>query len=143
MQGTHASIGAELARRYKEPKGVVHAIAAHHAEIEQKTIEAILVQAADAISAARPGVRGETLESYIRRLTDLEEIANGFEGVDRCFAIQAGREIRVVVVPEEVNDQLTPLLARKVADKIEEQLDYPGQIKVTVIREVRAHEIAS
>lgn len=143
VQGTHASIGAELARRYKEPKGVVHAIAAHHAEIEQKTIEAIFVQAADAISAARPGVRGETLESYIRRLTDLEAIATGFEGVDRCFAIQAGREVRVIVVPEEVDDQLTPLLARKVADRIEEQLDYPGQIKVTVIREVRAHEIAS
>jgi len=143
VQGTHASIGAELARRYKEPKGVVHAIAAHHAEVEQKTIEAILVQAADAISAARPGVRGETLESYIRRLTDLEDIASGFEGVDRCFAIQAGRELRVLVVPEEVDDRLTPLLARKVADKIEEQLDYPGQIKVTVIREVRAHEIAS
>jgi ribonuclease Y len=143
VQGTHAAIGAELARKYREPKGVVHAIAAHHAEIEQKTIEAVLVQAADAISAARPGVRGETLESYIRRLADLEEIASGFDGVDRCFAIQAGREIRVMVVPEEVDDQLTPLLARKVADKIEEQLDYPGQIKVTVIREVRAHEIAS
>jgi len=143
VQGTHAAIGAELARKYKEPKGVVHAIAAHHAEIEQKTIEAILVQAADAISAARPGVRGETLESYIRRLTDLEDIAAGFEGVERCFAIQAGRELRVVVVPDEVDDQLTPLLARKVADRIEEQLDYPGQIKVTVIREIRAHEIAS
>ncbi len=143
VQGTHASIGSELARKYKEPKGVVHAIAAHHAEIEQKTIEAILVQSADAISAARPGVRGETLESYIRRLTDLEDIAAQFEGVDRCFAIQAGREIRVIVVPEEVDDQLIPLLARKVADKIEEQLDYPGQIKVTVIREIRAHEIAS
>lgn len=143
VQGTHAAIGAELARKYKEPKGVVHAIAAHHAEIEQKTIEAILVQAADAISAARPGVRGETLESYIRRLTDLEDIAAGFEGVERCFAIQAGRELRVVVVPDEVDDQLTPLLARRVADRIEEQLDYPGQIKVTVIREIRAHEIAS
>lgn len=143
VQGTHAAIGAELARKYKEPKGVVHAIAAHHAEIEQKTIEAILVQAADAISAARPGVRGETLESYIRRLGDLEDIAAGFEGVDRCFAIQAGREIRVIVIPDEIDDQLTPLLARKVADKIEEQLDYPGQIKVTVIREIRAHEIAS
>ncbi len=143
VQGTHAAIGAELARKYKEPKGVVHAIAAHHAEIEQKTIEAILVQAADAISAARPGVRGETLESYIRRLSDLEDIATGFEGVDRCFAIQAGRELRVIVVPDEVDDQLTPLLARRVADRIEEQLDYPGQIKVTVIREVRAHEIAS
>lgn len=143
MQGTHAAIGAELARKYKEPKGVVHAIAAHHAEIEQKTIEAILVQAADAISAARPGVRGETLESYIRRLTDLEQIASSFEGVERCFAIQAGREIRVMVIPEEVDDRLTPQLARKVADKIQEDLDYPGQIKVTVIREVRAHEIAS
>jgi ribonuclease Y len=103
----------------------------------------ILVQAADAISAARPGVRGETLESYIRRLSDLEEIGSSFEGVDRCFAIQAGREIRVMVIPEEVDDRLTPLLARQVADKIEQQLDYPGQIKVTVIREVRAHEIAS
>ncbi|MCX6647021.1 MAG: ribonuclease Y [bacterium] len=143
VQGTHAAIGAELARKYKEPKGVVHAIAAHHAEIEQKTIEAILVQAADAISAARPGVRGETLSSYIRRLSDLEGIAGGFAGVDRCYAIQAGREIRIIVVPEEVDDALTPLLARQVADKIEEQLDYPGQIKVTVIREVRAHEIAS
>ena len=143
VQGTHAAIGSELARKFKEPKGVVHAIAAHHAEVDQKTIEAILVQAADAISAARPGVRGETLESYIRRLTDLEEIASGFEGVDRCFAIQAGREIRVMVIPDEVDDRLTPLLARKVADKIEEQLDYPGQIKVTVIRELRAHEIAS
>ena len=143
VQGTHASIGAELARKYKEPKGVIHAIAAHHAEIEQKTIEAILVQAADAISAARPGVRGETLASYIRRLADLEGIANSFEGVDRCYAIQAGREIRIIVVPEEVDDNLTPLLARQVADKIEDQLDYPGQIKVTVIREVRAHEIAS
>jgi len=143
VQGTHAAIGSELARKYKEPKGVVHAIAAHHAEIEQKTIEAILVQAADTISAARPGVRGETLESYIRRLTDLEEIASGFEGIDRCFAIQAGRELRVIVIPEEVDDQLTPLLARKVADRIEEQLDYPGQIRVTVIREIRAHEIAS
>ena len=143
IQGTHASIGSELARKYKEPKGVVHAIAAHHAEIEQKTIEAILVQAADAISAARPGVRGETLESYIQRLSDLEEIANGFDGVDRCFAIQAGREIRVVVIPEDIDDRTTPLLARQVADKIEEQLDYPGQIRVTVIREVRAHEIAS
>jgi ribonuclease Y len=143
VQGTHAAIGAELARRFKEPKGVVHAIAAHHAEVEQKTIEAILVQAADAISAARPGVRGETLSSYIRRLTDLENIAGGFEGVDRCFAIQAGREIRIIVEPDEIDDQLTPLLARQVADKIEDQLDYPGQIRVTVIREIRAHEVAS
>ncbi|MFH1677132.1 MAG: ribonuclease Y [bacterium] len=143
VQGTHASIGAELARKHKEPKGVVHAIAAHHAEIEQKTIEAILVQAADAISAARPGVRGETLDSYIRRLTELEEIASGFEGVDRCYAIQAGREIRVIVAPDEINDEVTPLLARRVADKIEEELDYPGQIRVTVIREIRAHEIAN
>ncbi len=143
VQGTHASIGAELARKFKEPKGVVHAIAAHHAEIEQKTIEAILVQAADAISAARPGVRGETLESYIQRLKDLEDIANGFNGVDRCFAIQAGREIRVMVIPDDIDDRTMPLLARQVADKIEEQLDYPGQIKVTVIREIRSHEIAS
>ncbi len=143
VQGTHAAIGAEIARKHREPKGVVHAIAAHHAEIEQKTIEAILVQAADAISAARPGVRGETLESYIRRLRDLEEIATGFEGVERCFAIQAGREIRIMVEPDDVDDRTTPLLARRVADRIEEQLDYPGQIKVTVIREIRAHEIAS
>jgi len=142
IQGTHASIGSELARKYKEPKGVVHAIAAHHAEIEQKTIEAVLVQAADAISAARPGVRGETLESYFRRLQQLETLAQGFEGVEKCYAIQAGREIRIMVVPEEVDDAAAPLLARKIASRIEEELDYPGQIKVTLIREMRVQEIA-
>lgn len=142
IQGTHASIGSELARKYKEPKGVVHAIAAHHAEIEQRTIEAVLVQAADAISAARPGVRGETLESYFRRLQQLENLAQSFEGVDKCYAIQAGREIRIMVVPEEVDDATAPLLARKIAGRIEEELDYPGQIKVTLIREMRVQEIA-
>jgi ribonuclease Y len=142
IQGTHASIGAELARKHKEPKGVVHAIAAHHAEIEQRTIEAVLVQAADAISAARPGVRGETLESYFRRLQQLETLAQSFDGVDKCFAIQAGREIRIMVVPEEVDDATAPLLARKIATRIEEELDYPGQIKVTLIREMRIQEIA-
>lgn len=142
IQGTHASIGAELARKHKEPKGVVHAIGAHHAEIDQRTIEAVLVQAADAISAARPGVRGETLESYFRRLQQLESLAQSFEGVEKCFAIQAGREIRIMVMPEEVDDGTAPLLARKIANRIEEELDYPGQIKVTLIREMRVQEIA-
>ncbi len=142
IQGTHASIGAELARKYKEPKGVVHAIAAHHAEIEQRTIEAVLVQAADAISAARPGVRGETLESYFRRLAQLETLAQSFDGVEKCFAIQAGREIRIMVIPDEVDDATAPLLARKIASRIEDELDYPGQIKVTLIREMRVQEIA-
>ena len=142
IQGTHASIGSELARKYSEPKGVVHAIAAHHAEIEQRTIEAVLVQAADAISAARPGVRGETLESYFRRLQQLESLAQSFDGVDKCFAIQAGREIRIMVIPEDVDDTTAPLLARRIASRIEDELDYPGQIKVTLIREMRVQEIA-
>ena len=142
IQGTHASIGAELARKHREPKGVVHAIAAHHAEIEQRTIEAVLVQAADAISAARPGVRGETLESYFRRLQQLESLAQSFDGVDKCFAIQAGREIRIMVLPEDVDDTTAPLLARRIASRIEDELDYPGQIKVTLIREMRVQEIA-
>ena len=142
IQGTHASIGAELARKHREPKGVIHAIAAHHAEIEQRTIEAVLVQAADAISAARPGVRGETLESYFRRLQQLESLAQSFDGVERCFAIQAGREIRIMVVPEDVDDATAPLLARRIASRIEDELDYPGQIKVTLIRETRVQEIA-
>jgi len=138
VEGTHAAIGAELAKKYNEPPVVVHAIAAHHAEIEQRYVEAILCQVADGISASRPGARAETLENYIKRLTKLEEIANSFAGIQKSFAIQAGREIRIMVQPKEINDELTDKLAWDIAKKIEAEMDYPGQIKVTVIREMRA-----
>jgi ribonuclease Y len=142
MEGTHAMIGAELAKKYNEPPAIVHAIAAHHGEEELRTIIAVLVQASDAISAARPGARRETLESYIKRLEKLEEIAGSFEGVERSFAIQAGREIRIMVEPDKLNDAECVKLARDVTKKIEEDLEYPGQIKVTVLRETRAVEYA-
>jgi len=142
MEGTHAILGAKFAERYGESPGVVHAIAAHHEDEEQKTIEAVLIQACDAISAARPGARRETLETYLKRLEKLESVANSFEGVEKSFAIQAGREIRIMVKPEKVDDASTPKLARDVVKKIEEELEYPGQIKVTVIRETRAVEYA-
>jgi len=138
VEGTHAAIGAELAKKYNEPPVVVHAVAAHHAEIEQRYVEAILCQVADGISASRPGARAETLENYIKRLTKLEEIANSFAGIQKSFAIQAGREIRIMVLPKEINDELTDKLAWDIAKKIEAEMDYPGQIKVTVIREMRA-----
>jgi ribonuclease Y len=142
MEGTHAMIGAELAKKYNEPPAIVHAIAAHHGEEELRTIIAVLVQASDAISAARPGARRETLESYIKRLEKLEEIAGSFEGVEKSFAIQAGREIRIMVEPDKLNDTECVKLARDVTKKIEEDLEYPGQIKVTVLRETRAVEYA-
>jgi ribonuclease Y len=138
IEGTHAMIGAELAKKYNEPPVVIHAIAAHHAEVEQRYVEAILCQVADGISASRPGARAETLENYIKRLTKLEEIANSFTGVQKTFAIQAGREIRIMVHPKEIDDELTDKLAWDIAKKIESEMDYPGQIKVTVIREMRA-----
>lgn len=138
VEGTHAKIGAELAKKYNEPPVVVHAIEAHHAEVEQRYVEAILCQVADAISASRPGARAETLENYIKRLTKLEEIANSFNGVQKTFAIQAGREIRIMVHPKEINDELTDKLAWDIAKRVEQEMDYPGQIKVTVIREMRA-----
>jgi len=141
-EGPHGAIGAELARKYNESPAVVHAIAAHHGEEEPRTIIAVLVQAADAISAARPGARRETLESYIKRLENLEAIANSFEGVEKCYAIQAGREIRIVVQPEKLGENECAKLARDVSKRIESELQYPGQIKVTVLRETRAVEYA-
>ena len=142
VEGTHIQIGADLARKYRENPDVVNAIQSHHGDVEPTTIEAVLVAAADAISGARPGARRETLESYIKRLQKLEEIANSFDGVEKTFAIQAGREVRVIVKPEEVNDADSVLMAKDIAKRIEKELEYPGQIKVNVIRETRATEFA-
>ncbi|GAB6088173.1 ribonuclease Y [Alkaliphilus crotonatoxidans] len=142
VEGTHVEIGMELLRKYKESKDVIHAMSTHHGDYEPQTIEAVLVTAADAISAARPGARRETLESYIKRLEKLEEIANDFDGVEKSFAIQAGREIRILVKPEVYNDDEILLLARNITKRIESDLEYPGQIKVNVIRETRAIEYA-
>ncbi|MEG6523428.1 ribonuclease Y [Desulfotomaculum sp. 1211_IL3151] len=142
VEGPHVAIGVNLCQKYKESPEVIHAIAAHHGDEEPKTIEAVLVQAADAISAARPGARRETLESYIKRLQKLEEIAGTFEGVEKSFAIQAGREIRIMVKPEKIDDMAAIRLVRDVAKKIENELDYPGQIKVIIIRETRYVEYA-
>ncbi len=142
MEGSHVSIGVGLLKRYKEGRLVINAVEAHHGDVEPQSIVAVLVQAADAISAARPGARRETLESYIKRLQKLEEIADNFKGVEKSFAIQAGRELRIVIIPEDVNDEGMTLLAREMAKKIEEELEYPGQIKVNLIRETRAVEYA-
>jgi len=142
IEGPHVDIGVELAKKYKESDEVIHCIAAHHGDIEPRTVEAVLVQAADAISAARPGARRETLEAYIKRLERLEEIANSFDGIEKSYAIQAGRELRIMVKPEELDDNQIVLVAREIVKKIEEELDYPGQIKVNVIRETRAIEYA-
>lgn len=141
-EGPHALLGAELAKKYGESKEVINAIAAHHGDVEPQTVEAILVQAADAISAARPGARRETLEAYIKRLEKLEEIANSFAGVEKSYAIQAGREIRIMVKPEDVDDLGVLEIARNIAKKVEDELEYPGQIKVNVIRETRVTEYA-
>ena len=142
VEGPHVQIGADLVKKYKESAEVVHAVAAHHGDIEATTVEAVLVQAADAISAARPGARRETLESYIKRLEKIEEIANSFDGVEKSFAIQAGREVRIMVKPEDVSDSEIVYIARDIVKKIEDELEYPGQIKVNVIRETRAIEYA-
>jgi len=142
VQGSHDRIGAELARKYKESEEVVNAIEAHHGLVPFQSFEAVLVQAADAISASRPGARRETLESYIRRLEQLEQLASSFRGVEKCYAMQAGREVRVIVKPEEISDEEAEILARELARKIESEMEYPGQIKVTVIRERRAVEYA-
>ena len=142
VEGTHIQIGVDLARKYKESEAVIHAIHAHHGDVEAKTIVACLVQAADALSAARPGARRENVENYIKRLQKLEEVASSFNGVDRSFAIQAGREVRVMVKPEVINDERMVPLAREICKKIEDELDYPGQIKVNIIRESRAAEFA-
>ena len=142
MEGSHVSIGVGLCRKYKESSLVINAVEAHHGDVEPQSIIAVLVQAADAISAARPGARRETLESYVKRLQKLEEIADSFKGVEKSFAIQAGRELRIMVIPEDINDEGLTLLAREVAKKIEDELEYPGQIKVNLIRETRAIEYA-
>lgn len=142
VEGSHVQIGVDIARKYKENRDVIHAIEAHHNDVEPQTIVAMIVQAADAISAARPGARREDLENYLKRLQKLEEIANSFPGVEKSFAIQAGREIRVMVKPEEVNDDQMILTAREIVKKIEGSLEYPGQIKIQLIRESRAIEYA-
>jgi len=142
MEGNHVQIGVSIARKYRESQEVIHAIWAHHNDIEPTTVEAVLVQAADAISAARPGARRETLEAYIKRLEQLEEIASSFNGVDKSYAIQAGREIRIMVKPEDVSDTDIVFIAKNISKRIEEELDYPGQIKINVIRETRAIEYA-
>jgi ribonucrease Y len=142
IEGSHALVSAQLARRYGESRHVVHAIEAHHYEVQPQTVEAVLLIAADAISASRPGARGESLESYIRRLEALEEIANQKPGVEKAYALQAGREIRVMVKPAEIDDDAAALLSHEIAREIEDQLEYPGQVKVTVIRESRAIEFA-
>jgi ribonuclease Y len=142
VEGPHALVGGTLARRYKEPEAVAHAMEAHHNEVEMQTVEAVIVQTADALSGARPGARGESLEHYVKRLKDLEEIAERRDGVDKVYAMQAGREIRVMVAPGEVGDDEAALLSREIARDIEKELEYPGQIKVTVIRESRAVDYA-
>jgi ribonuclease Y len=142
VEGSHAMVGADLARRYGESDDVVHAIEAHHNEVEPRTVEAVLTQAADAISGARPGARRESIQAYLTRLHRLEEIALAQPGVDKVFAMQAGRDVRVMVLPEVVDDVGAQLLARDIAKQVEEELSYPGQIKVTVVRESRAVEVA-
>jgi ribonucrease Y len=137
IEGSHALIGAEIARRLKEAPEVCHAIEAHHGEVEQRTIESVIVIVADAISGSRPGARRETIETYIKRLERLEQIAMEFEGVEKVYAMQAGREVRVMVKPENVDDLQADVIARDIAKKVEEELQYPGQIRITVIRELR------
>jgi len=142
VEGSHAIVGADLARKYGECEDVVHAIEAHHNEVEPRTVEAVVTQAADAISGGRPGARRESLEAYVERLHRLEDIAMSKPGVDKVFAMQAGRDVRVMVLPDEVDDIGAQVLARDIAKQFEEELSYPGQIKVTVIRESRATEVA-
>jgi len=142
VEGTHIQIGIDLLRRYKENEDVIHAMACHHGDFEAESVEAVLVTAADSISAARPGARRETLESYIKRLQKLEEISSSFDGVEKSYAIQAGREVRIIVKPDRVSDATAIQLSREIVKKIEAELEYPGQIKVTVIRETRAVEYA-
>jgi ribonuclease Y len=142
VPGNHAVISADIARKYKIDENIVHAIEAHHEDVEIRTVEAAIAQAADAVSSARPGARRESLENYVKRLKDLENISNSFEGVEKSFAIQAGREVRVIVIPESIDDLGAEKLSKEIAKKIEAEMQYPGQIKVNVIREVRATEYA-
>ena len=142
IEGSHISIGVDIAKKYNENKEVIHAIEAHHGDVEAKTIIACLVQAADAVSAARPGARRENIEAYIKRLQQLEEIATSFAGVEKSYAIQAGREIRIMVKPEEIGDGDMEFVAREIVKKIESELEYPGQIKINLIRETRTTDYA-
>ena len=142
MEGTHVELGVDVLKKYKENENVINCVQAHHGDVEPKTIEAVLIQAADAISASRPGARRETLEAYIKRLEQLESIADSFEGVEKSFAIQAGREIRIIVKPEKVDDNQMTLMARDIAKKVEDEMEYPGQIKVNVVRETRVIDYA-
>ena len=142
MEGTHVEIGVDILKKFKENSMVINAVEAHHGDVEPQTLEAVLVQAADAISASRPGARRETLEAYIKRLENLEAIADSFEGVEKSFAIQAGREVRIIVKPEKITDDKMTLLARDVSKRIEDEMDYPGQIKVNIIRETRVVDYA-
>ena len=142
MEGTHVEIGVEILKKYKENPLIINAVEAHHGDVEPQTLEAVLVQAADAISASRPGARRETLEAYIKRLQNLEEIADSFEGVEKSFAIQAGREVRIIVKPDKISDDEMTILARNVANRVENEMDYPGQIKVNIIRETRVVDFA-
>ena len=142
IEGPHALVGGQIARRYKETESVAHAMEAHHGEVEMQTIEAVIVQVADSLSGARPGARGESLEQYVKRLRDLEEIARRHDGVEKVYAMQAGREIRVIVKPEDVDDERAALISHLIARDVEKELEYPGQIKVTVIRESRAVDFA-
>ncbi len=142
MEGTHVEIGVDILKKYKENEKVINAVQAHHGDVEPQTIEAVLIQAADAISASRPGARRETLETYIKRLEALEQVADSFEGVEKSFAIQAGREIRIIVKPEKISDDKMVLMARDIAKKVEDEMEYPGQIKVNLVRETRVVEYA-
>jgi ribonuclease Y len=142
VEGAHAQVGADIAKRYGVPAEVVNIIASHHHEIEQQSVEAVIVATADAISGSRPGARRETLDAYVKRIKALEDLGNSFQGVAQTYAIQAGREVRIIVKPEEIDDLASLQLARDVASKIEDSLEYPGQIKVTVVRETRATETA-
>ena len=142
IEGSHISIGVEIAKKYRENKEIIHAIEAHHGDVEPQTMIAVLIQAADTISAARPGARRENLETYIKRLQKLEEIANDFNGVEKSYAIQAGREIRIMIKPEVINDDSMIFVAKDIVKRIENELEYPGQIKVSLIRETRAVEYA-
>ena len=142
MEGTHVQIGVDILKKYKENPLILNAVEAHHGDVEPQTLEAVLVQAADAISASRPGARRETLEAYIKRLESLETIADSFEGVEKSFAIQAGREVRIIVKPDKITDDQMIVLARDVSKRIEDEMDYPGQIKVNIIREKRVVDYA-